>query len=49
MAEEVNKNINRINEATLATSAGSDQVASSSRELSELAGQLTGKVSYFRL
>ncbi|GAA3961228.1 methyl-accepting chemotaxis protein [Allohahella marinimesophila] len=48
VAEEVNKNITRIHDATIATSAGSDQVASSSRKLSALADQLTGKVSFFK-
>ncbi|MAM86297.1 MAG: methyl-accepting chemotaxis protein [unclassified Hahellaceae] len=48
VAEEVNKNITRIHDATIATSAGSDQVASSSRKLSSLADQLTSKVSFFK-
>ncbi len=49
VAEEVNQNIIRIHDATLHTSAGSDQVASSSLELAALADQLIAKVSYFRL
>jgi len=49
VAEDVNRNITRISDATMASSAGSGQVAASSRELTELAQQLTGKVSYFRL
>ena len=36
VAEEVNQNINRIHNATLETSAGSEQVAASSRELTTL-------------
>ncbi|QEI07415.1 methyl-accepting chemotaxis protein [Pigmentiphaga aceris] len=47
VADEVNKNISRIRDATVETSAGSDQVAASSRELSALAGKLTEKVSFF--
>lgn len=49
VAEEVNRNISRINDATDATSAGSTQVAGYSRELATLADQLTGKVQYFKL
>ena len=49
VAEEVNQNINRIHNATLETSAGSEQVASSSRELATLANRLTEKVSFFKL
>lgn len=49
VAEEVNQNINRIHNATLETSAGSEQVASSSRELATLANRLTNKVSFFKL
>ncbi|GGC91624.1 methyl-accepting chemotaxis protein [Halopseudomonas salina] len=49
VAEEVNQNINRIHDATVETSAGSDQVASSSRELSTLAVQLKEKVRFFQL
>jgi methyl-accepting chemotaxis protein len=47
VAAEVNENISRIRDATVETSAGSDQVAASSRELSALAGKLTEKVSFF--
>ncbi|WP_373187167.1 methyl-accepting chemotaxis protein [Halopseudomonas sp.] len=49
VAEEVNQNINRIHDATVETSAGSDQVASSSRELSTLAVQLKERVRFFQL
>lgn len=49
VAEEVNQNINRIHNATLETSAGSEQVAASSRELTTLANRLTDKVSFFKL
>jgi methyl-accepting chemotaxis protein len=49
VAEEVNQNINRIHNATLETTAGSEQVASSSRELSNLAKHLTEKVSFFKV
>jgi methyl-accepting chemotaxis protein len=45
----VNQNINRIHSATLETSAGSEQVAVSSRELATLANRLTNKVSFFKL
>jgi methyl-accepting chemotaxis protein len=47
VAAEVNQNISRIRDATVETSAGSDQVAASSRELSALAGKLTEKVAFF--
>ncbi|WP_339082935.1 methyl-accepting chemotaxis protein [Pseudomonas sp. TMP9] len=49
VAEEVNQNINRIHDATLETSAGSEQVAASSRKLATLANRLTDKVSFFKL
>lgn len=49
VAEEVNQNIIRIHDATMLTSAGSDQVAASSHELAALADQLTAKVSFFQL
>ncbi len=49
VAEDVSQNINRISEATTASSAGSNQVVSASRELSLLAEQLSQKVSYFQL
>ncbi len=49
VAEEVNQNIIRIHDATMLTSAGSDQVAASSHELAALADQLTTKVSFFQL
>ena len=49
VAEEVNQNINRIHDATVETSAGSDQVASSSRELATLADGMDNRVSMFKL
>ena len=49
VAEEVNQNISRIHDATVETSAGSDQVAASSRELATLADRLQTKVSVFRV
>lgn len=49
VAEEVNQNINRIHDATLETSSGSEQVAASSRTLASLANRLTDKVSFFKL
>jgi len=48
VAEEVNRNIARIHDGTLETSAGSDQVAASSRDLAVLAGQLSARVSIFQ-
>lgn len=48
VAEEVNRNIARIHDGTLETSAGSDQVAASSRDLAVLAGQLRSRVSVFQ-
>ena len=48
VAEEVNRNIARIHDSTLETSAGSEQVASSSRDLAVLAGQLRSRVSVFQ-
>lgn len=49
VAEEVNQNISRIHDATVETSAGSNQVAAASRELATLADQLTEKMSFFKL
>ena len=49
VAEEVNQNISRIHNATLETSAGSEQVAASSQELATLANRLTDKVSFFKV
>ncbi|TGN38942.1 methyl-accepting chemotaxis protein [Marinobacter confluentis] len=49
VAEEVNRNISRIHDATVETSAGSEQVAGASRDLAVLAGQLRSRVSVFRL
>ncbi|MFW5824158.1 MAG: methyl-accepting chemotaxis protein [Marinobacter sp.] len=48
VAEEVNRNISRIHDATVETAAGSEQVAASSRELDTLADQLKGEVAFFR-
>lgn len=48
VAEEVNRNIAKIHDSTLETSAGSEQVASSSRDLAVLAGQLRSRVSVFQ-
>lgn len=49
VAEEVNRNISRIHDATVETAAGSEQVASSSRELDTVADQLRSEVSFFRI
>jgi methyl-accepting chemotaxis protein len=49
VAEEVSQNIVRIHDATVQTSAGSDQVAASSRELAALADQLITRVGFFKL
>lgn len=49
VAEEVNRNISRIHDATVETSAGSEQVAGASRDLAVLAGQLSARVSIFQL
>ncbi|TGG94921.1 methyl-accepting chemotaxis protein [Natronospirillum operosum] len=49
VADEVNQNITRITEATEISSTGSEQVAGSSRDLADLAEQLTGKVRMFRV
>ncbi|PHQ25088.1 methyl-accepting chemotaxis protein [Marinobacter guineae] len=49
VAEEVNRNISRIHDATVETSAGSEQVAGASRDLAVLSGQLRSRVSVFRL
>lgn len=49
VAEAVNENISRIHDSTMASAAGADQVASSSRDLAELADQLTHKVKFFKL
>lgn len=48
VAEEVNQSINRIHSATLETSACSEQVASSGRDLATLANLLTEKASFFK-
>ncbi|WP_218353509.1 methyl-accepting chemotaxis protein [Alteromonas lipotrueiana] len=49
VAEEVNRNINQIHEATVQTSAGSQKMVDASRALAVLAGQLRSRVSVFRL
>lgn len=49
VADEVNQNIIRITEATEISSTGSEQVAGSSRDLADLAEQLTGKVRMFQV
>ncbi len=49
VAEEVNRNISRIHDGTVQTSAGSDQVAGASRDLAVLANQLRSRVSVFRI
>ena len=49
VAEEVNQNISRIHDAIVETSAGSEQVAGSSRDLAVLSGQLESRVSLFRI
>lgn len=49
VAEEVNRNISRIHDGTVQTSAGSEQVAGASRDLAVLAGQLRSRVSVFRI
>lgn len=49
VAEEVNRNISHIHDATLKTAAGSEQVAASSRNLAVLAEQLSSRVKVFRL
>ncbi|MFO8142146.1 MAG: methyl-accepting chemotaxis protein, partial [Marinobacter sp.] len=48
VAEEVNRNIAKIHDSTVEASAGSEQVASSSRDLAVLAGQLRSRVSVFQ-
>lgn len=49
VAEEVNQNISRIHDTTMASSAGASQVAASSDVLAKLADELTRKVSFFRV
>lgn len=49
VAEEVNRNINRIHDSITQTSAGAEQVASSSRELSGLSDKLKLKVGFFKV
>ena len=49
VAAEVNQNIERINAATQASSSGSEQVAAASRDLAQLAEQLTKRVGVFRV
>lgn len=49
VAEEVNQNISRIHDATVETSAGSEQVKISSQEMASLAESLNGEVAFFRV
>jgi methyl-accepting chemotaxis protein len=49
VTEDVNRNINRIHQATLETSKGSQQIANASRQLTGLASQLTERVSVFEI
>lgn len=48
VAEEVNQSVTRIHDSTVASSAASNQVASSSADLTQLAQELNRKVGYFR-
>jgi len=48
VAEEVSRNISRIHDATVETSAGSDDVAQASQRLAALAEQLNRRVDIFR-
>ena len=48
-AEEVNRNITRIRDATGETASGSEEVARSSRDLATLADNLTEKVRFFHV
>ncbi len=47
VAEEVAVNINRIHGLTVQSASGSQQVATASRELTELADRLTQRVAFF--
>jgi methyl-accepting chemotaxis protein len=49
VAEEVNRNISRINDATVETSASSNEVAAASQRLAVLAEQLNRRVDIFRV
>ncbi|WP_296185468.1 methyl-accepting chemotaxis protein [Pseudomonas sp. UBA1879] len=49
VAEDVSHNINRIHDSAREAAVGSSQVALSSRELSQLADQLTERVSFFKV
>lgn len=49
VAEEVNRNITRIHDSITETSAGAEQVAASSNELSRLSDDLKSKVSFFKV
>jgi methyl-accepting chemotaxis protein len=49
VAEDVSLNINRIHDAAREAAVGSNQVALSSKELAQLADQLTARVSFFKL
>ncbi|MFI8739634.1 methyl-accepting chemotaxis protein [Pseudomonas sp. NPDC077405] len=48
VAEEVNQSVTRIHDSAVASSAASNQVAASSRDLTTLAQELNRKVGYFR-
>ena len=48
-AGEVNQNIARIKDSVAASASGSDRVARYSRELAEMAEQLSDKVDFFRV
>jgi methyl-accepting chemotaxis protein len=47
VAEDVSLNINRIHGSTVQSAAGSQQIATASTELNQLADRLTQKVAYF--
>ncbi|MFJ5296088.1 methyl-accepting chemotaxis protein [Pseudomonas sp. NPDC088368] len=49
VAEDVSQNINRIHDSAREAAVGSNQVALSSKELSQLADQLTARVSFFKV
>ena len=47
VAENLNRNITHINDATQQTSTGSEQVAVASKALAALAGKLSERVRFF--
>ncbi|WP_408003381.1 methyl-accepting chemotaxis protein [Pseudomonas neustonica] len=49
VTEEVAQNINRIHSSTVESAAGSEQVDTSSQELSRLADGLTQKMAFFKV